>query len=208
MSKKFRLIPLFIASLLIIFGVKVAGFSVEFEQSLAETSAPAPQKDAEPVPPATEDTDTTSGAPSGQLGGIPTRKEIEYLQKLSERRVELDRRARELDDREKLLTAVELRITERTASLKKIEATIAAALKKHDAREKAQLDSLVKIYASMKAKEAAKIFNNLDDDVLLSIAENMKEKNMGQILAKMNLDKAKMLTIKLATRERLPRIEG
>ena len=120
----------------------------------------------------------------------------------------MDRRSRELDDREKLLEAVELRIVERTESLKKIKATIEAALAKHAKREKKQLDSLVKIYSAMKPKEAAQIFNNLDEDVLLAIVENMKEKKMGAILAKMNLDKAKKLTVNLATREKLPEIEG
>ncbi|NOZ43246.1 MAG: hypothetical protein GXP02_08815 [Alphaproteobacteria bacterium] len=81
-------------------------------------------------------------------------------------------------------------------------------LKRHDLMKKAQLDSLVKIYSAMKPRDAAKIFNDLDDKVLLAIVENMQERKMGPIMAKMNLDKAKKLTVNLATRNKLPKIEG
>ncbi len=213
MTRKIRILPLTIVVMSMALGVKVVDFSFGIEEVFAQNSEQAneaageQEKDTIPVEQKTEE-GTTENVTSLQLSSIPTRKEIEYLQKLTKRREELDRRSAELDDREKLLRAVELRIVERTNSLKKIKETIEAALAKHAKREKAQLDSLVKIYSAMKPKEAAQIFNNLDEDVLISIVENMKEKKMGAILAKMNLDKAKKLTVSLATREKLPKIEG
>ena len=206
MTKKIRFLPLSIVIMSMVLGIKVVDFSFGIEEVFAQTSEEQ-NTDKKPVEQAPEET-ITEDVTTPQLSSLPTRKELEYLQKLSDRRKELDRRSRELDDREKLLKAVELRIVERTNSLKKIKETIEAALAKHAKREKAQLDSLVKIYSAMKPKEAAKIFDNLDEDVLLSIVENMKEKKMGAILAKMNLDKAKKLTVSLATKERLPKIEG
>lgn len=205
MTRKFRFLPLSIVVMSLILGVKIVDFSVGVEEVFAE--AREPEGNQKPVEHEAEET-ATEEVPALQLSSIPTRKEIEYLQKLVDRRQELDRRSRELDDREKLLEAVELRIVERTESLKKIKETIEAALAKHAKREKVQLDSLVKIYSAMKPKEAAQIFNFLDDDVLIAIVENMNEKKMGAILAKMSLDKAKKLTVSLATRERLPKIEG
>lgn len=216
MTKKFQLLPLSIVIMSLVLGVKIVDFSFGVGEAFAEASEPEKKDDAtkhedaaklDDSAEATDETVTQDAAPR-QFSSTPTRKEIEYLQKLANRRVELDRRFREMDDREKLLKAVELRIIERTNSLKKIEATIEAALKERDKREKAQLDSLVKIYSAMKPKEAAKIFNSLEDDILVSIVENMKEKKLGAILAKMSLDKAKKLTINLATKEKLPEIEG
>ncbi len=210
MIKKFRLIPLAIILMSMVLGIKIVDFSFGIERSFAQsnsqetTADPAEKKDGTPD---TDNNTVREPAPQ-QLSSIPTRKEIEYLQKLTERRQELDRRAGELDDREKLLKAVELRIVERTKSLKQIEETIEALLNKHDEREQAQLQSLVKIYSAMKPKQAAQIFNSLDDDVLISIVERMKESKMGAILAKMNLNKAKKLTMDLATRKKLPEIEG
>lgn len=217
MIKNIRLLPLSIIIMSMALGVKVVDFSFGVEAAFAENNtqngavANEPETDnpkAEGSAEHNADDAVIEDRPVTQLSSIPTRKEIEYLQKLSKRRVELNRRSRELDDRERVLKAVELRIVERTNSLKKIKATIDAALKKHAKREKAQLDSLVKIYSSMKAKEAAQIFNSLEEDVLIAIVENMKEKKMGAILAKMNINKAKKLTVKLATRDKLPKIEG
>ncbi len=222
MTRKFHFLPLAIVMMSLVLGIKVVDFSFGIEASIAETGSldqTAPEQEApgaeDPAavseqngqnPAETDDAAAENGVT--QLGVSPSRKEIEYLQKLAERRQELARRARELDDRERLLEAVEKRIVERTASLKQIEQTIAGLLAKHDEREKAQLESLVKIYSAMKPKDAAQIFNNLEEGVLISIVENMKEKTMGAILAKMELNKAKDLTTRLATRKKLPKIEG
>ena len=213
MIKKIRLLPLSIIIMSLALGVKVVDFSFGIEAAFAEndTLSSEPEKDPQPAEESVENNAEPAvgkEASALQMNGIPTRKEIEYLQKLAKRRVELERRSMALDDREKLLEAVELRIIERTNSLKKIKETIDVALKKHAKREKAQLDSLVKIYSSMKAKDAAQIFDSLEEDVLIAIVENMKEKKMGAILAKMNINKAKKLTVKLATRDKLPKIEG
>lgn len=209
MIKNLRLLPITIVIMSMVLGVKVVDFSLGVEAAFASSSEPEKTAaDKEKTPAQHKDDATVEDVTPAAIISAPTRKEIEYLQKLANRRQELERRSGELDVREKLLEAVELRIVERTKSLKKIEATIEAALKKHDALEKAQLESLVKIYSAMKPKEAAQIFNNLDDEVLISIVENMKEKKMGAILAKMSLDKAKKLTVSLATSKNLPEIEG
>ena len=215
MAKKIQLLPLSIVIMSMVLGIKVVDFSFGVDAALANNSEPAKENKEHKaeVKGATDETAVTDEADGGnaasrQMSSMPTRKEIEYLQKLANRRAELDRRAREIDDREKLLEVVELRIIERTNSLKKIVETIKAALQERDKREQAQLDSLVKMYSAMKPKEAARIFDDLEEEILVSIVENMKEKKMGAILAKMNLDKAKKLTISLATREKLPEIEG
>jgi flagellar motility protein MotE (MotC chaperone) len=79
-----------------------------------------------------------------------------------------------------------------------------ALLVQRDDAQKAQIASLVKTYSTMKAKDAARIFNNLPDDVLVPVAHDMKSDIMAQVLANMNADSAKSLTIKLADRLTLP----
>jgi flagellar motility protein MotE (MotC chaperone) len=56
----------------------------------------------------------------------------------------------------------------------------------------------------MKPKSAARIFEELDLDVLLPVIERMKERKIAPILAKMNAEKAKTITTELAQRRRLP----
>ena len=78
----------------------------------------------------------------------------------------------------------------------------------NDEQQKAQIDSLVRTYSAMKPADAAKIFNTLEMDILISIIENMNPKVVAKVLAKMNTGSANNITVELATRKKLPNIEG
>jgi len=127
-----------------------------------------------------------------------SRAEIDLLQKLSARRAELDTRARELDMREKLLEAGEQRVNERISELKGIEANIQSLLGTRDQAEEEKLASLVKVYESMKPKDAARIFEQLDMEVLLPVANRMKEGKIAAVLAQMAPEAAQRLTVNMA----------
>jgi flagellar motility protein MotE (MotC chaperone) len=127
-------------------------------------------------------------------------QEIEILQSLAQRRDELDKRAAEVDRHEALLQATEQRIDAKIAKLQEMEGTINDAFKKEDQKDDAKLKSLVKIYETMKPKEAARIFEQLDLPVLLDVLERMKETKTSPILASMEPGKAKAVTLALAAR--------
>lgn len=135
---------------------------------------------------------------------LATDAEVEVLQKLAARREELDKRSRDIDLRETMLVATERRVKAKIAELKKYEAIVQGLLIKHDGQQEAKYRSLVKIYESMKAKDAARIFEQLDMKVLLNVVERMREARTGPILAKMAPLKAKALTTALAGRRNLP----
>lgn len=137
-----------------------------------------------------------------------SRAEVEMLQNLVERRETLDLRARELDIRDNLLSAAEQRIDEKIVQLKTIEATIQDLLDLHDDQEEKKLGSLVRIYESMKPKQAARIFEQLDIDILIDVAERMNERKIAPILAQMNPEKAKTVTVEIRTRKQLPETGG
>lgn len=137
-----------------------------------------------------------------------SRAEIEMLQSLMERRETLDIRSREIDIRENLLSAAEQRIDEKIGQLKEIEATIQALLGQHDEQEEKKLRSLVRIYESMKPKQAARIFEELDMEILIDVAERMNERKFAPILAQMNPERAKVVTVEIRTRKRLPQTGG
>ncbi len=137
-----------------------------------------------------------------------TRAEIEMLQNLANRRAEIERIAREQELRENLLRITEERIDEKIAELQRIENKIQELLVKHDAEADAKFRRLVKVYESMKPKDAARIFNGLDMTILLEMAERMKESKMAPILANMDSTSAKALTVELANRRSLPATGG
>jgi flagellar motility protein MotE (MotC chaperone) len=165
----------------------------------AAVPAPAGENAAASASPGAPET----ASPAGE-GLQYTRAEVEVLQNLSARRAELDKRAREIDLKEKLLSASEQRVSERIAELKSIEANIQSLLAARKDAEEGQIKSLVKVYESMKPKDAARIFEELEMDILLPVAQRMKEAKFAAILAQMNPDKAKRLTVGLAKQLELP----
>jgi flagellar motility protein MotE (MotC chaperone) len=126
--------------------------------------------------------------------------EVELLQKLAERRANLDKRATEQSQREVLLEAAEKRIDEKIAKLEALKKEIAGLADKQNAEDDARLKSLVKIYETMKPHDAARIFEQLDMPVLLGVVERMKERNVAPILAALDPGKAKAVTLALAER--------
>ncbi len=138
---------------------------------------------------------------------LVTDSELDILQKLSDRRTELDRRSRQLDTREKLLQATENRIESKIVDLKQIQDTISKLLKKHDEEKEAKLRSVVKIYEKMKPKHAARIFEELELPILLDVVERMREAKTASIIARMTPRKAKTVTTALAHRRALPKLD-
>jgi flagellar motility protein MotE (MotC chaperone) len=133
-----------------------------------------------------------------------TRAEIELLANLAQRRDQLEQRAREIDLRESLLAAAEKRIDERIAELKKLEGSIKQIVQQYDKQEEQNLQGLVKVYENMKPKDAARIFEKLDANVLLGVVERMKEAKLAAVLADMSPATAQDITVRLATRKQIP----
>lgn len=130
--------------------------------------------------------------------------EIEVLQSLAKRRDDLDRREKSLTQREALLQAAEQEVDHKIAELNKLKGEIENLLGQQQKLEDDRIGSLVKIYEGMKPKEAATIFNTLDMDVLLPVIGRMSERKSGPILASMDPEKARLVTIRLAQQRELP----
>jgi len=143
---------------------------------------------------------TTDLIPSSLLSAA----EVDVLESLSERRQMLEKRERELDMREKLLMAAEAKVDQKVVELKQIEARVKDLLGQMDEKKAAQTESLIKVYEAMKAKDAARIFENLNTDILINVAAGMKEAKVAAIMAAMDSQKAQQLTYLLATRLNLP----
>ncbi|HLH93687.1 MAG TPA: flagellar protein FlbB [Xanthobacteraceae bacterium] len=171
-----------------------------------------PKKGEEPVPPAVVGTQV----PLDEHPVSPSERAI--LESLQKRRAELDQRSRELDMREDLLKAAEKRVAGRIDELKEIEERVNADLQQKDDAEKARFKNVVTMYESMKAKDAAKIFDGLDMRVLIEVAKAINPRTMSEIMAQMQPENAQRLTVELAARPApkgaeaqaadLPKIQG
>lgn len=147
----------------------------------------------------------------------PSAAERAILERLQERRQELDKRARELDIREGLIAEAEKRVNARLAEIKDAKAQLTTAEKQRDSAENARLKGLVTMYENMKSRDAAKIFDHLETSVLIEVASQISPRAMSEILAQMSPEAAERLTVELASRAKemgkdpnadLPKIEG
>ncbi len=135
---------------------------------------------------------------------VASASEVDVLGSLAKRRKELDAREQQLNMQANIIAAAEQRVDGKITQLKALQAQIAGLLTQRDETQKAQIASLVKTYSTMKAKDAARIFNALPDEVLVPVAQQMKSDVLSLVLANMNSDNAKALTVKLANRLALP----
>ncbi|QCO14383.1 hypothetical protein D3869_03595 [Azospirillum brasilense] len=220
---RFRILPLTIFVAVLMLGVRVGDLwrittrdarLPEFPATLAQgqSAVPAPpmQLAANGAKPSPEPAQggSSNGAPpnptppdNAALGPV---KNEELLQHFAERRAEIERRTKELEQREALLTAAEKRIDQKVQEMEKVRTDIQKLMRQGDEKQTAQLESLVKIYETMKPKEAARIFEELDMPVLLGVVEKMKETKTAPILAAMDPLKAKELTSALIERRGVP----
>lgn len=142
------------------------------------------------------------GTGAGQGGMTPA--ELDVLQKLSERRKQIDAREKEVERREDLLKAAGDQIDQKVSELKTLQNTIQNLLQQYNDQESSKIKSLVKIYENMKPKEAARIFEQLDMQILLDVIERMKEQKVAPILAEMDPSKAKTVTAEMAQQRQMP----
>ncbi len=133
-----------------------------------------------------------------------TEQEIILLQQLSDRRAEIEEREQDLEQRLGLLAAAETRIDNKIRQLRAFKETIENLIVTYDEQQEKKTQSLVKIYEAMKPKDAARIFEDLDMNTLLLVAERMKERKLADIMANMNAGKARDVTVELSRLRELP----
>jgi flagellar motility protein MotE (MotC chaperone) len=188
-------------------------------------SKPAPPKEGAASPAAEKPADPkyAKSPPKAQSGTVVqldaqhvSPAERALLERLSERRQELEKRQSELDMRDTLLKAAEKRLEQRINELKEAEERIVAATARKEEAEVQRLKNLVTMYENMKAKDAAKIFERLDVNLATEVAKLIPPRRMSDIMAQMSPDAAQRLTVELAARREngqpkppeLPKIEG
>lgn len=140
--------------------------------------------------------------PTGNVaigGSDPTLTEQVLLDRLAARRTELETYEQELAMRASLIDAAEKRANERTATLEALEAQIATLVEERKRLEEEQFTAIVSMYQTMKPKDAAGIFNQLELDILVRVAKMMPPRKMAPILAAMNTGRAQELTVRLAS---------
>lgn len=179
-TRKVRLTPVVMTALFALASLKAAGLWLNFSAAGAEEIA-APVALTEPTRPS---------ATSERL-----------LEQLAARKEELDAREAELDTRESVIEAAELRLDASIKALQREKETIALAADNRARAQSGEIGRLSDAYEKMKARDAARVFEVLDDDILIPVAAGMRTQSLAAVLAEMAPEKAKALTIALANRD-------
>jgi flagellar motility protein MotE (MotC chaperone) len=165
------------------------GFSV----ASAEEKSHEPQKNEHADK---KDEKPTEGKAEAKVEAKPD--ETDYLFKLSERKKQLDLREEELN---RYAAEIAKQKEDIEAKLKKLEETrskISTALEDKIKTDDAKVDTLVQMYSNMKAQQAAKVFETLDEDLVIEILSRMKKKNAADILNLVKPEKAQVLAERYA----------
>lgn len=138
--------------------------------------------------------DNPSEAPAAPVAPSFSDSEIQLLQELAERREALDIRAQEIDKRAVQLKVAEDEIDKKLSQLKEYEQRLNKLINQYSSQEKENVVSLVKLYSSMKPKDAARIFNTMNLDISVAILKGMKPSASSAILSQMDSEKAQAIT--------------
>jgi flagellar motility protein MotE (MotC chaperone) len=234
---KIRLIPTVVIAAGALCVLKLAGIAVDGGYVLSPVQTAVTQQSATEGKPAGKKADEAKNPPPSGNGVLPpsfasdgaassagleiggSSAERKVLESLSGRRRELDDREKKSELREQLLKATEDRLDEQLKTLRETEARIKAVQSEKKAKEQQKLKDLIVMYESMKAKDAARIFDRLGLDISIKVASGMKPRKMADVLAKMSPDAAQRLTVALANGQgpspeepavssELPKIQG
>ncbi|MGE3143652.1 MAG: MotE family protein [Hyphomonadaceae bacterium] len=198
-----RLLPTVMVTAVAVLGVK----AVAVAQSATEASPVAPG--ASPAPsaaparaparPAAQAQQQCAAPSFAEQAGL-SQSEVQVLQALGSRRDALDARSADLDTRAELLSAAERRLNERLTELRRLETSVNDLLGRLDESQETRMNSLVDVYQRMRAKDAAEVFDALDDETLILVASRMRQQNLAEVMGRMQVPRARRLTQLLAER--------
>lgn len=159
----------------------------------ASEAAPAPKAGSEASPAAApEDKREMSDVDLG------------HLQKLTERKKELDAREEELNRLESELQVQRVELEKRLKELEGMRGQISEILENRVKVDAERVETLVQMYTNMKPPQAAKVFETMDEDLAIEILGRMKKKNAADIMNLLNPEKAQTLSEMFAGFKRKP----
>jgi flagellar motility protein MotE (MotC chaperone) len=130
----------------------------------------------------------------------PSRSEESILDRLGQRRQELQQRNQDIDLREQLLQQAEQRLEARLQEMRDRDQPVRSDGGISSEAAQAGLKNLVLMYETMRPKEAARVFDRLGLDILVPVVVEMNPRKMAEVLAVMSPEAAGRLTVALARR--------
>ena len=210
-----RLLPYLLVLLVCLFFSKLMNVMEEYVGilNIQESKAQLPKPDLKKEEPDNSVEDSVENLKEPNVPNVPNVSSIpldttdnfqlssekQLLQQLRQRRKEIESYKDKLPTEKMALESIKQYIDNRLDMLENVQNQLRPQLYNNNQNDDKKIQKLVKVYESMKPKEAAKIFNDLQIGVLVELALNMKESRLAAILSEMTPEKARELTSILAT---------
>lgn len=157
-------------------------------------TAPSGERTPGSVDPKASDKVVENGKPASEW----SETEVNHLQKLVQRKEQLDAREAELGRLESELTAQREELEKKLKSMDETRTGISNMLQERSTQDAEKVETLVQVYSNMKPSNAAKVLETLDEDLAVEIIGRMKKKNAAEVLNLMKPEKAQSFSEKFA----------
>ena len=127
-----------------------------------------------------------------------SKEELSYFGHLVDRKKELDQREAELNKLDEELQKQRVELEDKIHKLEKMRSEISGVLKDRVEVDQEKVGKLVQFYSTMKAQQAAKVIESLNEDLAVEVLDKMKKKNAAEIMNSLDPKKAKKLSEMLA----------
>lgn len=190
-------VKLTLTAALFLFKKDSAGLPPFPAEVLAEDSRAKPQKATVPKDKATSSPPAPHQPASVAVGTQPVMDLAFYLERKEE---ELKQKEERLRQKEEYLVQMEQELERKFKELIPIQKEIQAYKAEKEETQNNKIRSLAKIYGTMKPKEAAKLLENLDENLVVQIISTMNSDEAANILAGMDVKKAAKISESLSQR--------
>ncbi len=205
-KKSFPIMPIFSFGICILVVFLLIEKFDDIESYVSKIEIGLGSAQAETAPAAKETTKAegevkpAEGTPEAPVATVGESKEdnADYLFKLAERKKELDVREEELNKKATEITKQKLEIEAKLKQLEESREKISSMLKERITADSQKVDNLVQVYSNMKANQAAKVFETMDEDLVIEILSRMKKKNAADILNLVKVEKAQKFSERYA----------
>lgn len=197
-----RLLPAAILAMAGLFLVKAEALLTALRAPALPVMAPARASEPAPAPAHAPSPAATPARPQAPPPAPPpdpaALAERALLEQLRARRTELEAREQAVATQEMVLQATEQRLARRVEELAAMQRRIEALDRTHTEQEEAGWRGLVRTYETMRPRDAATIFNELEMPVLVEILDRMSERKAAPVIGAMRPERARMVTAELA----------
>jgi flagellar motility protein MotE (MotC chaperone) len=120
------------------------------------------------------------------------------LEDIRAHKVELDRRARTLDDRERQVEELERLATQRLTELEELSGTVERRIAAWEESNGDTVRQLAKIYSSMPPEKAAPLLEEMDVELATQLVAKMRYKDSAAVLSLVSEERALAMSRKVA----------